>query len=177
MKKAFSILISFVVFLLVYFLQSNFFNWFTIYSVKPNLFVILILCMGLFGGKVVGTAAGVIYGLIIDLFIGKSIGLSAIMLGMIGFAGGYLDKNFSKERRLNMMLMCIGTTFGYELGLYVLNILKYQMNIEILSFLKIIFIELIYNSMLIIIFYPLIQKLGLYMERTFKETKILTRYY
>ena len=53
--------------LIIYFLQENFFNWFTIAGVMPNLFVILVLFIGLFTNKNKGT----IYGLIIGMFCRK----------------------------------------------------------------------------------------------------------
>lgn len=54
MKKGFIFLALFVTFILLYLLQANFFNWFTIAGIKPNLFIILILFIGLFAGKHVG---------------------------------------------------------------------------------------------------------------------------
>lgn len=60
MKKTIVFLILFLVFLLIYFLQMNFFSWFTIAGVMPNLFVILILTIGLFTGRAIGITTGII---------------------------------------------------------------------------------------------------------------------
>ena len=84
MKKAFSIGIIFLIFILIYFIQSNFFNTFTIAGVKPNLFIMLGLFVGLFLNKWYGGAIGVILGLLLDLFIGKIMGINAICLGLAG---------------------------------------------------------------------------------------------
>lgn len=73
MKKAIIYITLFIVFLLIYFLQMNFFNWFTIAGVKPNLFVILILIIGLFTGRTNGIICGIIAGLFLDFFIGRSV--------------------------------------------------------------------------------------------------------
>ena len=51
MKKILSTIIIFLIFILIYFLQSNFFSWFNIAGIKPNLFIILVLMVGLFVGK------------------------------------------------------------------------------------------------------------------------------
>ena len=56
MKKAISIILLFIIFIIIYFLQLNFFNWFTIAGVKPNLFVLLVLFIGLYSGARMGTA-------------------------------------------------------------------------------------------------------------------------
>ena len=50
-------------------------------------------------------------------------------------------------------------------------------NLEIFAFLKILLIEVIFNLLLTIIIYPLLQKFGYYMENEFKGNKILTRYF
>lgn len=51
----------------------NFFSWFTIAGIKPNLFIILVLMIGLFAGKIPGITCGIIEGLLLDFFIGKSV--------------------------------------------------------------------------------------------------------
>ena len=50
-------------------------------------------------------------------------------------------------------------------------------NLEIFYFIKILLIEVLYNILLVILFYPLIQKAGYSMDRTFKRNNILTRYF
>ena len=177
MKKAITIVSIFLVFILIYILQANFFNWFTIAGVKPNLFIVLILVLGLFAGQKVGIAYGIILGIFLDIVLGRNIGITTVMLGIIGFIGGYLDKNFSKESRLTVMLMVIGTTAIYEIGTYIFNIIEFSINIEILDFIKILSIEVFYNTILTIIIYPIIQKTGYILEETFKEQKVLTRYF
>ncbi len=84
MKKILSTIIIFFIFILIYFLQSNFFTWFNIAGVKPNLFIILVLITGLFVGKIYGATLGIIFGLLLDFFIGKNLGIYAIQLGLAG---------------------------------------------------------------------------------------------
>ena len=177
MKQVLAIVIIFLVFLLIYFLQANFFVWFTIAGIKPNVFVILVLFLGLFAGKRVGVSLGVILGIILDLWIGKKVGMTGIMLGIVGIIGGYFDKNFSKESRLTIMLMVIGATIIFEVGSYAMNNIILGIPAEILAFSKILLIELFYNSMLTIICYPLLQKAGYALENIFQNTQILTRYF
>ena len=121
MKKTIITLIIIIIFLIIYFLQANLFSWFNLAGIKPNLFVILILIIGLFSGESRGIIFGIIFGISLDFFTGKSIGISGIMLGLIGFLGGYLDKNFSKDSRLTMIIMIIISTCFYEIGSYLFN--------------------------------------------------------
>lgn len=164
-------------FLFIYLLQANFFSWFNLACVKPNLFIILVLSIGLFTGRDFGSAFGILFGLSLDFFIGKSIGISAIMLGIIGFLGGYLSKNFSKDSRITMMVMILLATLIYEIGTYTFNYFINSANIEIMYFVKTLIIELVFNLLITIIIYPLIIKFGYKIEENFKENKILTRYF
>lgn len=176
-KKVKTIIIIIGLFLIVYFLQINFFSWFTIRGIQPNLFVILVLFIGLFAGKKLGGISGLIIGIILDFLIGKSVGYTGLFLGIVGLLGEYFDKNFSKESRLAIILMSGGSTILYEIGMYVVNILKYSVEIEIIPFLIILTVETIFNILIVMILYPGIRKLGYYIESIYKGNKILTRYF
>lgn len=72
MKKVVTVIILFITFIIIYFLQLNFFNWFTISGIMPNLFIIFILFIGLYSGSKIGTAFGIIFGILID-FLGGTV--------------------------------------------------------------------------------------------------------
>ena len=176
--KKFSIILCLILsFLIIYLLQVNFFSWFNLAGVKPNLFVILALVIGLFSGRGLGTTFGILFGISLDFFIGKSIGVSAVMLGTVGFLGGYLDKSFSKDSRVTMITMIAISTFIYELGIIIFNSFVNNADLSIWYCIKVLIIELIFNSIITIIIYPLIIKFGYRIEENFKENKILTRYF
>lgn len=177
MKKALIITILIISFFIIYFLQANFFSWFTIAGIKPNLFIMLILFISLFAGMKVGIPFGIFIGLFLDIITGKNIGISAIMFGVVGIIGGYFDKNFSKESKITIMLMVIGSTCVFEIGTYILQIAQLSINVEILPFITTLLIEVLYNTILTIILYPIMQKLGYRIEDNFKGPKILTRYF
>lgn len=177
MKKILLSIAVFLVFILIYILQTNFFSWFTIAGIKPNLIVMLVLFIGLFAGKIYGLTFGVIFGILIDIFISKKIGLSAIMYGAIGIFGGILDRNFSKDSKATIVGMVIISTFLFEFVSYITNSIIFSYTWEMLTFFIKLIIEIIYNSILTIILYPIIQKTGFGVQDMFKENKILTRYY
>jgi len=178
MKRALVITVFFIVFLIIYFLQSNFFSWYNISGIKPNLFIMFTMFIGLFLGRTYGFSFGVVFGILIDLFIGKRIGLNAIMLSMAGLIGGILDKSFSKESRITFMTMCFAVTIICEFINYTLQIILLDAELIITKFMQISIIEAMYNSILIIILYPLIQKAGSKTEEVFYDkTKSFMRYY
>ena len=177
MKKIAIVICLILCFFLIYFLQINIFSSFTIAGISPNLFVIYILFIGLFGNQILGISFGVIIGLIIDFIYGKTIGPTAIMLCIVGFLGSYFDKNFSKENKFTIMVMVAGSTIIFELGHYFLNSILLEFSREFLYFFKIVAVETLYNVLLTIILYPLIQKIGYIIDRNFKHNNILTRYF
>lgn len=177
MKRTLVIIVFFIISLFAYFLQSNFFNWYNIAGIQPNLFIILILTIGLYLGEKYGFSLGIILGLLLDLFIGKRIGLNAIMLGIAGLIGGILDRSFSKESRISFMIMTIAVTVLCEVINFTLQIILLGAEPVFMQCMKIIMIESIYNAILIIILYPLIQKMGNKTEEIFREKKSLMKYY
>ena len=158
MKKFLINIVLILIIFVIYFLQSNFFNWFTIAGVMPNLFVIFILFVGLFANKMMGTIYGMVLGLFLDVLFREKIGVSFIALGLVGFIATIFDKNFSKDSRMTIMLMVAGLTFLYETIVYFANGIINSINIEILSFARILIIEIIFNLFI-------------------KGNKILTRYF
>lgn len=177
MKKILINVLLFITFIIIYILHSNLFSWFKIAGVMPNLFVIFILFIGLYSNKITGITYGIIIGLLLDLFIGKKVGITAIMLGAVSIMGVIFDKNFSKENRFTLIIMVMVSTIIFEVGSYFLSYFIYVNSIQIWPFIQILLIECVYNALLTIILYPLIQILGSKIEEEYKGNKILTRYF
>lgn len=175
-KLVINILLILTIFI-IYFLQSNFFTWFNIAGIMPNLFVILVLFIGLFTNKTMGTIYGIVIGLILDLLFGISVGIQAVSLGLIGFLAGIFDKNFSKDSRMTIMLMVLSSTVIVEFLNYLFKYMFEGSSVEIFNFAKILLLEVMFNLLLTIILYPLIQKFGYDIENEYKGNKILTRYF
>lgn len=71
----------------------------------------------------------------------------------------------------------MGLNFISQSIIYILKIILLNAQIEILPFLKVIIIETIFNSMLIIIIYPLLQILYKIIGRFFEEKNTATKYF
>lgn len=177
MKKTIINIVLILVTFFIYYLQLNFFSWFNIASIMPNLFIILVLFIGLFSSQTMGTAYGVGIGLVLDFLFGTQIGIYAVTLGLIGFLSAIFDKNFSKDSRMTIMFMVLGSTIIFEVSNYILKYIFMATNVEVMNFIFMLIIEVVYNLLLTIILYPLIQKCGYYIENEYKGNKILTRYF
>lgn len=95
----------------------------------------------------------------------------------VGFMGGYLDKKFSKESKMTILLISTIVTAVYEFVAHIYSVIAFSVEFNIGTFLYVLAIELIYNAFLIVIFYPLIQKAGFYVEDEFNNKNVLTRYF
>jgi len=164
-------------FIIIYLLQSVFFSEFTIAGIMPNIFIILMLYIGLYMGRANGIIYGIIFGIFLDFWIGKTLGLTSVALALIGLISGILDKTFSKDSRLIVLVMGILCTIIYEVVLYLMQYMVIGINVQILEFIKILLIEIIYNIIITIIIYPLMKITGYEIENEIKGDKILTRYF
>lgn len=120
---------------------------------------------------------GITFGLYIDIILGKTVGISALALGVIGMLGEILSKNFSKDSRFIVTVMVIIATAVYEIAVYILTMLRTSGTIEVLAFSKILLVEILFNTLITIIIYPIIKKAGYYVENLFDDKFILTRYF
>ena len=120
---------------------------------------------------------GAIFGLIIDILGSNIIGINSVLLGLVGFFGGHLEKNLSKDSKITILLLVMGFTAGHEIILYLYKSAMLGANVEIDIFSRKLFIEIVYNTLITIILYPLIQKCGYKVEEIFKNPEILTRYF
>ncbi len=86
-------------------------------------------------------------------------------------------KSLSKDNRITIMLMTSAATFICETISYIIQMILFNLSFELLIYVKIILLEILFNTMLIIIIYPIIKKAGILLEKIFTESKTLTRYY
>ena len=177
MKKIIIHIVLIISFIIIYLLQAMFFTNFRIAGIMPNIFIILMLYIGLYMGRSYGIIYGIIYGIFIDIWIGKNLGITSIALAIIGLLGGIFDKNFSKDSRITVMFMGAICTIIYEVIVYIMQYFIVGINIEIIEFIKILLIEILYNLLLIVILYPLMKMTGYEIENEIKGDKILTRYF
>ena len=124
-----------------------------------------------------GIIYGISVGIFIDIWIGKNMGFTSIALAIVGLLSGVLDKTLSKDSRITVLLMGIISTIVYEVILYFLQYMLLGINVEVLSFIKILLIEVVYNMLIVIILYPLIKNVGYEIENEVKGDRILTRYF
>ena len=177
MKNFSRILVLVLCYFLVYALHANFFNWFNIDGVQPNLFVVLVLIIGMFSNKKVGAIAGFIIGLYTDFLYSNCIGISSLLFAVIGYNGSVLKNRFSAESKITIIIVESIVTVLYEIILVAYRALALGAYIDVLSGIYILFVEIVFNALLVIILYPLITKLGTYLENSYSNNDMPTRYF
>ena len=177
MSKKISYIVLFLVSLVLYFIQQNLFTNLKIFGVMPQILIYYVLFIGLFTGRKSGLVLGGIIGLLLDFFTGNIIGISAILFMAIGYLGGVFDKSFDKEILISILIMVIISTSFYETFRFLFICIVNKLDFETADFLKTIFIENLYNCLLTIIVFPIMQKFGYILENIFKPRKITTKYF
>ena len=137
-------------------------------------------------GKKSGAILGSILGLYTDFLFSQTIGISLILMGLIGWSGDCIEKKFSKESKLTIVIMSVVVTTIYEILNYIFKIIKLSANIDITQFLYMLIIEIVYNALIVIIFYPLLSErqfilplgtVGQKGENIMKNKEILPKYF
>ena len=151
MKKVSSIIIMILVYFFIYFLQINFFSWFNINGVKPNLFIVLVLLVGIFIDGKAGAIFGFISGLYTDFLFSNTIGISAILFAVVGYSSTILENRFSSDSKITILIMQSIVTAIYEFVLVGYRALFLHAYTDILPFIYILAIEILFNALVIII--------------------------
>ena len=159
MKSFFKIIIYIFSFFTIYLLQLFIFDNLKISGIKPNIFAISIIIISLYNKPIKSFSIGIIVGIIIDLLNSKAIGITAIGLGLLGYGVSNVEKMFSIESKLSLIVFIFLGTISYEILEYILQFIIIGTKIQLITIIKIILIEAIYNSLLTIIFYPLCKKI------------------
>lgn len=116
--KKFGVILSLVgIYFVIYFMQVNFFNWFNINGIQPNLFVLLVLFIGIFINGKVGAIFGFFAGLYTDFLFSNHIGISAVIYTFIGYSGTILENRFSRDSKITILLMSAIVVAIYEFAL------------------------------------------------------------
>lgn len=99
-------------------LQTSVFPQVSYLGVVPNLVLLLTICYGLLQGIKPGIYLGLLGGLCLDLATGGILGLNILLLGLLGFAAGYLERVVFKGNILVPLLAVLAGTLFYEFFAY-----------------------------------------------------------
>jgi len=89
----------------------------------PNTALIIVVVYAMLRGDVEGAILGFCAGFLADIFFGRIIGVSALLLMFTGYFAGKPFKDFFKENYIAPMILVAIASLTYEFMFYVLNFL------------------------------------------------------
>ena len=122
-----------------------------------------------------GFSLGFLFGLYIDIINGRLVGISAILLCLIGFFAEYMYKNISNDNKVTMILIVAFNTVFFETIGYIISMWRLSVTGEFFEFIKILGIETFYNIIITIIIYPIIQKTSIWLLDVFKNKNLTNK--
>ncbi len=92
-----------------YVIQTTFLKSIAIRGVSPNLFIIVVVSIGLLRGRTEGAIIGAIIGMLCDLFYGGVFGFYSVIYMNMGFFSGYFY-NFVYKDNIVLPMILIGAS-------------------------------------------------------------------
>lgn len=144
-------------FLLVFaILQSTWLNSIAIFGVKPNLFLVYLIMICCFCSRIEGATLGFVFGLVLDILIGRFWGMNAVLGMLAGFFAAYFCERVLRNNNiLIIILIVLLGSFVYESIYYFISYLfSENLNIKTAIF-RIILLESLYNAVAVLPVYLL----------------------
>ncbi len=153
------------VFLLIFsIIQSTWLDGIEILNVKPNLFLVYLIIICCFCEKKEGASVGFIFGLILDVLIGRFWGFNAILSMLTGFFLAYFcERVLRKNNVFVIMMMVFFTSFIYE-TIYGLISFVFGGNMHFGSLLvRVVLPESLFNMVAALVLYFPVKKFTKYL--------------
>lgn len=149
-------LITTMIILVCFLLQSTVFHYLSFASVKPNLLIIVTSSFGFMRGKKEGMFVGVICGILSDLFWGNILGFNIILYSVTGYVNGSFKRMFYDDD-IKLPIVLIGASeILYGLTVYAC-IYMLRGDFAFLTYLTgIILPELVYTILVTLVLYQII---------------------
>lgn len=164
------IIVTAVVILAAYLLQTTVFPAFEIAGVKPNLMLVVTASFGFMRGRREGMLVGFVSGLITDIQFGDMIGFYALIYLIAGYVNGIFEQIYFDEDIKLPLFLIAGSDFLYGIAVYFLTFLlrsefnfPYYLN-------RIIIPETIYTIVITLIAYPLLLHINQRLEEEEKRS-------
>lgn len=162
-------IISALLLIIGFLLQSTLFSQFTIGGIEPNILIILVATVGFLVDNKNGLILGFFAGLLTDVFFGSIIGINALIFMYIGYMNGFFKKVlYSGDFKLPIGLIAISDILYGHLYYFVMFLIKGDFHYTY-YLLSVILPEVVYTSVIACLLYPLLniifKKIEKYEER------------
>lgn len=153
------ILVLASLFYIVCLLQTTLTDYAEIMGVRPNLLIVAAIAVALCRSDLESAFMGLAFGLGLDVLIGRALGWYAICLFLVCFCIGMVNPKLYKDNFLVSLFFVFFSTVAVQLLYYLINhfLMGYQDLLFVLT--RLILPESLYNAILAIPAYPVIQRI------------------
>jgi len=167
-------IITGLIILICFLLESTVFHNFTFASISPNLMIIITSSFGFMRGKKEGMTVGFICGLFVDLFWGNILGFHMLIYTLIGYLNGTFERLFYDDDIKLPIILIGGSELIYGFTIYAC-IYMLQGDFLFQTYLmQIIIPELVYTILVTLILYQIILRINRKLEA--KEQRSASRF-
>ncbi len=156
--------ITFVIILICFLLQSTVMRRFAFSAICPNLLIIITASIGFMRGKKEGMAVGLICGFFIDMFWGELLGFHMLTYVLIGYFNGKFQRLFfDNDIKLPIILIGVSELVYGTVFCFCNFILQGKFSIGN-YYLHVIFPELVYTVLATLVLYQVILRINKNLE-------------
>lgn len=159
------VLMSAVLVLCCFVLQSTVFRAIDFGGIVPNLMIVLTAAYGFMRGEKAGLVMGFCCGLLSDIFFGTVLGFQALLMMYIGYMNGKFSRIFYPDDIKLPAALIIASDFFYGFFSYVLMfLLRGRLNFPF-YFMHVILPEIVYTAVATVLLYPVILLINRSLEK------------
>ncbi len=146
-----------VIVVLTIVLQISFFSYLTLFGTTPNVIPLVIVCLGLLGGAMVGAVCGFAAGLLLDSALLQTLGVSSLVLLGAGYLAGRYREGAEVSNSLIPPLLAGALTTATAAGFAAIQLMLGVDTPVSLLVLREVLIQGLLAVVLMIPIYPLIR--------------------
>lgn len=148
-----------ILLILVAVFQSTILGYIEIYSVRPNIAIVMMVAVALLRKPVESATMGLLFGLIMDIIMGKTLGWYALLLFLASIPISLVNEKIYREKFLVLFTFSFCTTVAIETMFYLIMFLFKDYSHLPYIFANVILPEALYNSILILPLFRPVSKL------------------
>ncbi len=139
-------------------LQTSFLSYLEVAGTIPDMLPVVVVCLGLLGGGVVGAVCGFATGLLVDAILLQTLGITSLALLSVGYLAGRYREGFEISNSLTPPLLAGGFTIVAATAFAVLQLMLGVDAAVSLLVVRDIFVQGLVAFVLAIAIYPLIRR-------------------
>lgn len=140
-------------------LQSTLTGYVEIMGIRPNLLIVAAISVALCRSDMESAFMGLVFGLGLDILIGRALGWYAICLFLVCFCIGMVNSKLYKDNVFIPMFFVFFSTMAVQLMVYFINYFLKGYQDMIFVATRLVFPESLYNAVFSIPAYPLIVRI------------------